>query len=135
MDGLSTRARGDNFERKVARRLRRELRAGKFGSALIRTRVLAKPRFFSRDRDAHIEFDLAIEFHLEPSQPAFLTVVVECKDYAGTIPVDDLEEFKAKLDQCFGKNVKGMFVTTAALQSGALHYARSQGICVARIID
>lgn len=135
MGRSSTKAKGEKFERKVARRLRQEFRAGRFGSGLMHTRILTKPEFHSRDRGANIVFDLAAEFRLGPSGDAFFTIVIECKDYAGTIPVDDLEEFKAKLDQCFGKNVKGMFATSAALQSGALNYARSQGICVVRMID
>ncbi len=135
MSRPSTRAKGDNFEQKVARRLRQEIRAGKFGPALMLAGIQAKPQFYSRDRESNITFDHAIELRLEPSKEPFITIVIECKDYSGTIPVDDLEEFKAKLDQCFGKNVKGMFVTSAALQSGALKYARAQGICVVRMID
>ncbi len=60
--------------------------------------------------------------------------VCECKDYSGALPVNDVEEFKAKLDQIAGKNVKGLLAVTGALQSGAEKYARSQGIGVVRIM-
>jgi hypothetical protein len=42
--------------------------------------------------------------------------VFECKDYTGRVPVDDGEEFHAKLQQSGEDNTKGTFVTTAAPQ-------------------
>ena len=58
----------------------------------------------------------------------------ECKDYTQAIPVNDIEEFKAKLDQIAGKNVKGVVATQGALQKGALTYAQSNGIGIVRIL-
>jgi hypothetical protein len=60
--------------------------------------------------------------------------VCECKDHSGAIPVDDVEEFKAKLDQITGANRKGIMAVTGALQQSALKYARANGIGVVRIL-
>jgi hypothetical protein len=61
--------------------------------------------------------------------------VIECKDYRGSIPVDDVEEFHAKLQQIGADNTKGMiFTRTGVYQKSAISYARSKGICLARIL-
>lgn len=61
--------------------------------------------------------------------------MIECKDYSKPVPVDDVEEFSAKLSQCFGKNVKGLIISSNTLQKGALKLALSHGIGVGRIIE
>lgn len=113
--------------------MREELRAGLFGMDPDAATFKRRPRYHSNDRGSDIVFDLAIEIHMGLSAAPFITILIECKDYSGPIPVDDVEEFKAKLDQCFGKNVKGMLVTSSVLQPGALNYAKSHGIAHASI--
>ena len=61
-------------------------------------------------------------------------MVFECKDYAGSIPVDDVEEFWAKLTQIAGANVKGCMVITGGIQESALTFARAKGIAVIRLL-
>src|SRR4051812_18225398 len=107
---VSTRAKGDAFERRVARALRGEIRAGRLNLAASLATLRTKPQYHSQDRGSPIQFDLSIEMRLNPKLPPSLTILVECKDYAGAIGVGEIEEFKAKLDQCFGKNVKGLFI-------------------------
>ncbi len=63
-----------------------------------------------------------------------LVWIFECKDYAGSIPVDDIEEFHAKLQQIGEDNTKGTFVTSGALQRSALAYAQAKGIGVIRLL-
>lgn len=76
--------------------------------------------------------DISLEFWLPGADQWSILWIIECKDYAGSIPVDDVEEFKAKLDQISGANRKGMLVVSGALQPSAFNYARSNGIAVAR---
>ena len=59
---------------------------------------------------------------------------MECKNYSHPVPVDDVEEFVAKLDQVAGKNVKDALFSTANFQQGALSYAKSKGIALVRIL-
>ena len=56
------------------------------------------------------------------------------ENYAGAVPVDDVEEFHAKIQQIGEDNTKGTFVTSGALQRGALAYAKSKGIGVIRLL-
>jgi hypothetical protein len=49
--------------------------------------------------------------------------VFECKDYKKSVPVDDIEEFKSKLQQIAGLNVKGTMVVSGDLQKSAITYA------------
>ena len=45
-----------------------------------------------------------------------------------------MEEFHTKLQQIGEDNTKGTFVTSGALQRGALNFARSKGIGVVRLL-
>lgn len=50
------------------------------------------------------------------------------------VPVDDVEEFKAKLDQIAGKNIKGVMIIKTALQTSAYNYAKNNGIGVIKMM-
>lgn len=103
-------------------------------------KIRKKPRYYSKDRDAEIEFDVSVEKYLaDPDEnkdikPSII-IVIECKDYSNGIPVDDVEEFHAKLQQIGADNTKGMMITkNGCFQKSALTYAGSKGIALARII-
>lgn len=55
-----------------------------------------------------------------------LLVLVECKQYAKRVGVDDLLEFRSRLDDL--RAHKGVFVTSSGYQSGALEFARANRI-------
>lgn len=103
-------------------------------------RIKRKPRYYSKDREAEIEFDVSVEKYLvDPDEnkdikPSII-IVIECKDYLKGIPVDDMEEFHAKLQQIGADSTKGMVITkNGFFQKSALLYAKSKGIALARII-
>lgn len=102
--------------------------------------VLEKPRYFSKDRNTEIEFDVSIEKYLENPSTGVgilpsLIIIVECKDYAKSISVDDVEEFHAKLEQIGADKTKGIMITKEAIyQKATLEYAKSKGITLARIL-
>lgn len=110
------REKGERFEDRAYNRIKAAFARHEFGLDPARANYQRKPKYYSRDRESYVEFDISIEIRSQPKTPPFVTIVFECKDYKGLIPIDDLEEFKAKLDQCFGKNVKGVLITTTALQ-------------------
>jgi len=126
--------KGDDFERRVQRELSSSpaFRHYKRGWVLQWRR---KPRYFSRDRDKEIEFDLSAEFRAGPTDRPYLTIVVECKDYGKPIGVDDIEEFESKLRQCFGVNVKGVVFSTNSFQPSAERFASARGIGLVRLFD
>ena len=91
--------------------------------------------YHSSARKKDIVVDISIEVYTANSKKWSLLWIWECKDYkTRSIPVDDVEEFWAKLQQIGGTNVKGGIITSGTFQSGALNFAESSGIAVIRIM-
>jgi hypothetical protein len=57
-----------------------------------------------------------------------MLVLVECKQYEKRVGVDDLLEFKSRLDDLRAQ--KGVFVTSSNYQSGAIEFARANRIAL-----
>ena len=131
---MNTVSRGNQFEDRVFSALRKEVNAERLGLLPRQCVLFQKKGYFSRDRNSNVIVDISIEVTIPGATNWSLLWVCECKDYSGSIPVDNVEEFKAKLDQIAGKNVKGLMAIAGALQSGAASYARAQGIGVVRLL-
>lgn len=131
---MSTTARGDDFEKRVYDALADELRNERLCASPKSAQIFRKKAYHSKDRDSDIITDVSIEVFLPGRQRPSLVWVFECKDYSGSVPVNDVEEFHAKLQQIGEDNTKGSFVTSGALQSSALAFARSKGIGVIRLL-
>ncbi len=97
--------------------------------------IFRKKGYFSKDRGKDIIFDLSVEATL-PEQDRFsLLFLIECKNYGHSVPVDDVEEFFAKIQQVSGANTKGIIVSTNSFQEGAFNYAKSKGIGLLRYFN
>lgn len=131
---MNTVAKGDAFENRVFESLRKLVESGNLGLNPNCCRLFQKKGYYSRDRDSNIIVDISIEVWLPNADHWSMLWVCECKDYKKPVPVDDVEEFKAKLNQIAGVNVKGLFTTSSAFQSGALNYSRSNGIGLLRLL-
>ena len=131
---MSTTAKGDEFEQRVHDALAEELRNERLCASPKSARIFRKKAYHSRDRDSDIITDVSIEVFLPKRERPSLIWVFECKDYAGSVPVDDIEEFHSKLQQIGEDNTKGTFVTSGALQRSALSYAQSKRIGVIRLL-
>lgn len=131
---MDTVAKGNAFEDRVFEIIARELNGDRLGLSPYQAKIFRKKAYFSRERKSNIIVDIAIEIWPPNAKNYSLLWVCECKDYGGTIPVNDVEEFKAKLDQIGGKNIKGVIASPNAFQQGALNYAQSNGIGVVRIL-
>lgn len=116
------------------RMLAGELADERLGLLPKQANIFRKKSYYSRDRGSAITTDISIELFRVDSDRPFLIWLIECKDYAQSVPVNDVEEFHAKLKQIGEDNTKGTLVTTSALQRGALAFARSKGIGVVRIL-
>jgi hypothetical protein len=127
---MSTMAKGDAFEERVHSWVTGALANDRIGLSPKLSRVFRKKAYHSRDRGADIIVDVSIEVWLPDAKTWSLIWVYECKDYSGSLPVNDVEEFKAKLNQIAGVNCKGALVTTGALQRAAFNYAKANGIAV-----
>jgi hypothetical protein len=131
---MDTRKKGDAFEQKVFNAIKEELSGEKLGLSPTTCQLYQKKSYYSRDRASGIIVDISIEVWLPNAEKWSILWVCECKDYSSPVPVNDLEEFKAKLNQIAGVNIKGVFATSCALQKSALSYARSNGIGIIRML-
>jgi Zn-dependent peptidase ImmA (M78 family) len=132
---LSTYAKGDVFEEKVFDFLSREIEEGRYLFLPKYCTIDRKKRYYSRDREDYIVFDIAIEVTMTGQDRASLITLVECKNYEGTVPVGDIEEFGSKISQVTGFNVKGIFASMSAFQSGTLNIAKNKGFGVVRYFE
>lgn len=131
----STTAIGNKLESKILEILRSEIAAGRFFIKDDCCKIFPKKGYYSKDREKDIVFDIAIEVYMPESSSYSMLILVECKNYTHPVPVDDVEEFVAKIQQVSGANVKGIIASASSFQEGALKYAKSKGIGVLRYFD
>lgn len=135
IETLSTYAKGEMFEEQVFQFLTREIDEGRFFCRPEHCQIYRKKSYYSRDRESHIIFDISIEVFLPGVEKPSMLVLIECKNYSSTVPVNDIEEFGSKLSQVTGFNVKGIFSSASAFQSGTLNIARNKGFGLLRYFD
>lgn len=123
-------APGDALEASIYRYLKTEIKADRFYLRKDSCKVFHKRSYYSRERGGEITFDVAIEVYAPGTKDICLVVLIECKDYAGKVPVNDVEEFHSKVRQVAGS--KGIMVSTAGFQRGTLQFAASNKIGLAR---
>jgi hypothetical protein len=134
MPKMGTTGKGLAFENRVYAALSGLLENDRLGASPKHAKVFKNKGYYSRDRNSEIATDVSIEVFIPDRDRPTIIWVFECKDYKGAIPVSDLEEFHSKLNQIGADNTKGTMVTSGALQSGALAFARSNGIGVIRLL-
>lgn len=132
---MNTTEKGSLFEDKVYDLLLEALTNDKLFLSAKRSLLFKKKSYYSKDREANIIFDLAIECYREGSDQPNLIVLIECKDYKSPVPIGRLEDFYSKKEQIARANCKCIFITTSSLQSAAFKYASNLGIGVVRIMD
>jgi Zn-dependent peptidase ImmA (M78 family) len=123
---MNTTKAGDLLESQIYELFCAEIAADRFWSKNECCKVFRKKGYFSKDREANIIFDLSIEIYLPGQIEYSLVVLIECKNYTHSVPVDDAEEFFIKVEQVAAANAKAVMVSTAAFQAGARAYAKSK---------
>jgi hypothetical protein len=94
-------------------------------------KVYRKKKYYSKDRDNEIIFDVVVEAFTGSDLPSLIWIW-ECKDYPRRkVSVDEIEEFVSKLQQIGIGSVKGTVVTRIGFEAGAVTYAKSQRIGLA----
>lgn len=131
---MSSSAKGDAFESRVYAALAEELQTGRLCVSPKSAKIFRKKAYYSRDRSGDIVTDISVEVFLPNRERPSLVWVFECKDYSGSVPVNDVEEFHTKLQQIGEDNTKGTFVTSGAFQRGALNFARAKRLGVVRLL-
>lgn len=134
MQDLSSVAKGDIFEHKVFKLFKSHVLSGEYTLNPNKCQFFMQKGYYSYKRKKDIKVDMSIEVHAKDKNKISLLVVIECKNYNKRVGVDDIEEFESKLSQISGKNVKGIVFTTLGFQSGALEFAASSGIALARFL-
>lgn len=130
---MNTTKKGDDFEKYALGIINDALDSGKLGIYANQCKVYQKRKYYSKDRESDITFDLAIEVWPPGSENYTLIYLIECKNYTHKVPIDDIEEFYAKIIQVAGVNAKGVFITNNEYQDGAFRYARSKGMMLIHV--
>jgi Restriction endonuclease len=131
----STTKKGDLFEQKVYDVLFDLLAQDKLFIPSNRALLFKKHKYFSKDREKDIVFDLVIESYREGANSPNVIVLIECKDKGRAISIEDIESFYSKKEQVARANCKCIFFTTSELQESAFNFAINLGIGVVRIFD
>ncbi len=132
---MNTTQRGDALEIAVFDLLKAQIDSDRFFARKDCCRIFRRKGYYSEKRKSNIVFDISIEISYPGATDYSVLILVECKNYTKAIPVDDVEEFFAKVEQVGEANTKGIFISNNALQSSALIYCKSQGMGVARYFD
>ncbi len=132
---MNTVLKGNQFEDKVFNILQDEVEKGTIPILLQCCKFQRKPKYYSKDREKPIEFDISIEVTPVGAENYQLLYIAECKNYGGKISIDNIEEFVEKVNQVSGKNVKAVFVFSGELQSGVHTYAKNKGVMLIHVSE
>lgn len=132
---MTSTAAGNVLEEAIYALFRAEIDAGRFWAKKANCKLYLKKGYFSKSRNSDIVFDVSIEIFLPGATDYSALVLIECKNYTHSVPVDDAEEFFAKAQQVGAANSKAILASTAAFQSGAREFAKSMGMGLLRYFD
>lgn len=124
---------GTAFEISIFEELQSELKSGRLGFSPDHAKAFHQKGYWSKDRAKELIVDVSLELYRTGSFKPFLVWAWECKDYQQRVPVNDVEEFHAKLEQIGLHRTKGTLVCRNGFQQGALSYAEAKGIGLAYV--
>lgn len=90
---MNSTALGTKLESQVFEFFESEVRGGRFMFIPDCCRVFRQKGYYSPKRGSNIVFDILIEVWLPGAENYSVLVLIECKNYSHSVPVDDLEEF------------------------------------------
>ncbi len=125
---MNTVRKGDLFEGKAYQIVDTAVKEGRLGLNPEFCHLEQKASFYSKDREGNIIFDIGIKVIPPGANQCHLLYLIECKDYSGPIPVSDVEEFIAKIQQVAGLYVKGVLITTTDLQEGGYNLLKNKNM-------
>ena len=129
---MNTTKKGDKLEELIFEIFERQISEDRFFSKREFCKIYRKKGYYSKDREKNIVFDVSVEVTLPGQERYSVLFLIECKNYGHRVPVDDVEEFFAKIQQISGANAKGIVVATNSFQEGAFKFAKSKGIGLLR---
>lgn len=108
------------------------IESGELGLTSECSRVYKHKKYYSAARRSDIVADVSVEITSRGADRPFFIWVWECKNYKQPVPVDDIEELHAKLEQIGADKTKGTLIATGHFQKSSIAYAESVGIDIAR---
>lgn len=129
---MDTVKKGDKLETQIYELFKSEIHMGNFLAKKEYCKIFTKKGYYSKDREKDIIFDVSIEIYLPGQKDFSILFIIECKNYNHPVPVDDAEEFFAKIQQISGANVKGVIASTNSFQNGTFKFSKSKGIGLLR---
>jgi Zn-dependent peptidase ImmA (M78 family) len=94
--------------------------------------VHKKKKYYCRDREGDVEFDVVIEIRREGRSEPHLRVIFECKNHENPVQERDIRDFSDKIGGISAHGTKGLVVSSSRLQSGAEKVARNRGLGVVK---
>ena len=125
---MNTVRKGDAFEDRAYSIIEAALQEQRLPLNPACCKIYQKRSYYSKEREGNIVFDLSIEVLPKGADRVHLLYLIECKDYKGTVPGSDVEEFISKMRQVTGANVKGVFITTGELQQAAYNLLKNNNL-------
>ena len=135
MEKMNTTEKGDRLEDQVFAVFGTQISEDNFVFKRDCCKIHKKKGYYSKDREKEIIFDVSIEITFPGQKDYSILILIECKNYNHSVPVDDTEEFFAKIQQVSGANIKGIVVSTNSFQEGAFKFSKSKGIGLLRYFD
>lgn len=129
---MSKSKKGETLELSIFDLIKNQIDNDEFIFRKNHCRIFRGKGYYSRDRESNIIFDVSIEVSYPGVSDYSILMLVECKNYSHSVPVDDVEEFFAKTQQVGAANTKAILISTNSFQSGAIKFAKSKGIGIAR---
>ncbi|NQX42312.1 Restriction endonuclease [Pedobacter steynii] len=128
MNKSNTVSRGNRFEERGYDLIKAAVERLEFGVLPECCKIFRKKKYYSKELEDYIEFDLSVEIWLPGAEDYSFVYLIECKDYRTKIPGNDITEFINNVRLVQGLRVKAVVITTTELQPRALKLAQSQKI-------
>ncbi len=132
---MNTVQKGNKLEDKIFEQFKDDISKDLFWAKKDLCKIYKKKGYYSDKRKKNIIFDISIEIFLPGQKKYSLLVLIECKNYTHKVPVDDVEEFFAKINQISEANTKAIIVSNNSFQEGAHNFSESTGIGLLRYYD
>ncbi len=132
---MNTTKKGNLFEQRCYDVINTALQNGELGIIPENCEIFQKRKYYSSSRKDFIIFDLAIEVTLVGGKKPTLVYIIECKDLNHNIPVDDVEEFQAKISGIDGFQTKGLFIAKKPLAKSGKTIADNKGFMIIQLND
>lgn len=104
---VNTTQKGDALEIAVFDLLKAQIDADGFFCRKDCCRIFRRKGYYSEKRKSEIVFDISIEIGFPGVVEYSMLILIECKNYSKPVPVNDVEEFFAKIKQVGEANTKG----------------------------